>query len=65
MPNDVEKAMKANRKAWENFRKFPPSNRKHFLWWVISSKRPETRAKRIKELVKRAEENRKLGNEYA
>ncbi|MCX6817257.1 MAG: YdeI/OmpD-associated family protein [Candidatus Aenigmarchaeota archaeon] len=60
MPNDVEKALKADKKAWENFRNFPPSHRKHFLWWVISSRRPETRRRRIAELVKRASENRKL-----
>ncbi|MFH1236861.1 MAG: YdeI/OmpD-associated family protein [Candidatus Aenigmatarchaeota archaeon] len=60
MPNDLEKALKADAKAWDNFAGFPPSHRKHFLWWVISSKKPETRSKRIKELVKRAAANRKL-----
>ena len=60
MPNDLEKALKADKKAWDNFRNFPPSHRKHFLWWIISSKKPETRQRRIAELVKRASENRKL-----
>lgn len=60
MPGDLERALKANRKAWTNFSNFPPSHRKHFLWWVTSAKTPETRNKRIQELVKRSEENRRL-----
>jgi uncharacterized protein YdeI (YjbR/CyaY-like superfamily) len=60
MPQDLEKALKKNRKAWDNFQKFAPSHRKHYHWWIISSKRLETRERRIKEVVKRASENRKL-----
>ncbi len=60
MPQDLEKALKKNRKAWENFQKFPPSHRKHYFWWIISSKKPETRERRIGEVVERAETNRKL-----
>jgi uncharacterized protein YdeI (YjbR/CyaY-like superfamily) len=60
MPGDLERALKSEGVAWKNFQSFPPSHRKHFLWWVVSSKRPETRKKRISELVKRAAENRRL-----
>jgi uncharacterized protein YdeI (YjbR/CyaY-like superfamily) len=60
MPADLEKALKKNRKAWENFQKFPPSHRKHYFWWIMSSKKPETRERRISEVVKCASENRKL-----
>lgn len=60
MPDDLKRALKKSKKAWGNFNSFPPSHRKHFLWWVISAKTEETRKKRIGELVKRAEENRRL-----
>ena len=60
MPADLEKALRKNSKAWENFQGFPPSHRKHYSWWVLSSKRPETRERRITEVVKRAETNKKL-----
>ncbi|MCX6815024.1 MAG: YdeI/OmpD-associated family protein [Candidatus Aenigmarchaeota archaeon] len=60
MPEDLENALKKNRKAWENFQKFAPSHRKHYFWWIISSKKPETRERRIKEVVNRAAINRKL-----
>jgi uncharacterized protein YdeI (YjbR/CyaY-like superfamily) len=61
MPPDLEKALRGNSRARENFQKWPPSNRKHFFWWIMSAKRPETRERRISEVVKRAAENRKLG----
>lgn len=60
MPEDLERALKKNRKAWENFQKFPPSHRKHYYWWILSSKKPGTRKRRISEVVKRVETNRKL-----
>ena len=65
MPADLEKALKKNRKAWENFQKFAPSHRKHYFWWIMSAKRPETRGRRISEVVKRAAANKKLGWERA
>jgi len=60
IPSDLEKSLKANPKAWENFQRFPPSHRKHYFWWIMNAKRPETRDRRISEVVKRAETNRKL-----
>jgi uncharacterized protein YdeI (YjbR/CyaY-like superfamily) len=65
IPNDVERALKARGKAWESFQNWPPSHRKHFLWWIISSRTQETRERRIREVAERAAENRKLGWERA
>jgi uncharacterized protein YdeI (YjbR/CyaY-like superfamily) len=31
------------------------------LYWVLSAKRPETRAKRVKEVVRSATRNEKVG----
>ncbi len=60
MPSDLKKALKKNKKAWENFNSFPRSHKKHFYWHILSAKRAETREKRINYLVKRAKENRRL-----
>ena len=41
----------ANQSAWEFFEAEPPSYRKAAIWWVISAKREETRAKRLAQLI--------------
>jgi len=62
-PEDLIKELnkKKNKKAKENFEKFSKSNKRYYLWWIESAKRPETRAKRIKEVVERAKENKRFG----
>ncbi len=42
---------KLDSKAWEYWQKAPAGYRKTAAWWVISAKRPETRAKRLEELI--------------
>jgi uncharacterized protein YdeI (YjbR/CyaY-like superfamily) len=51
IPRDLRDALKANRKAWDNFQKFTPSYRKRYMIWISGSKRPETRKKMIAEAV--------------
>jgi len=46
-------------KAVKNFEKFPPSSRRYYIHWILIAKRPETKEKRIKEVVKRTIENKK------
>ena len=46
-----EAIIAANPAAWENWQKFPPSYRKLASWWVISAKRPETRTRRLQQLI--------------
>jgi len=45
------KAFKANAKAWAFYQKHPPWYRRTTSWRVISAKRPETRAKRLAQLI--------------
>ncbi len=58
---EFEQALKANGKAWSNFNKLAPSYRKNYIGWLQSAKKPETREKRLKELINLLEENKKLG----
>ena len=42
---------KANRAAWEFFQAQPPGYRRLAIWWVVSAKREETRARRFEQLI--------------
>src|SRR5207253_9365753 len=48
---DQQKQFRANSKAWRFFQSQPPGYRRLATWWVISAKRPETRAKRLAALI--------------
>jgi len=43
--------LRANRTAWAFFQKQAPSYQRTASWWVISAKRPETRARRLQALI--------------
>ena len=57
IPDDLNKALARSKKAWKNFEAFPPGIRKQLVYWVLSAKREETRAARIKEIVSKAARN--------
>jgi hypothetical protein len=46
--------------AWEFFGSQPPSYRRVAVWWVISAKRPETRDRRLAQLVTDSAAGRRL-----
>jgi len=54
MPDDLEKALKEDRDAWDGFSRFSNSSRYMYIYWVTSAKRPETRVKRIRLVVENA-----------
>jgi len=53
-------AFKANPKAWDFFEKQPGSYRKAVLWWIVSAKKDETRAKRVATLIDDCANGRKI-----
>lgn len=55
-----EKAFRSNSKAWKNFSAFPPSYRHPAIWWVVSAKKPETRARRLATLIADSAAGRKI-----
>jgi uncharacterized protein YdeI (YjbR/CyaY-like superfamily) len=57
VPEDLAAELAANPAAASYFDAFPPGAKKQILWWVASAKRPETRAKRVAETVRLAEQN--------
>ncbi|HST61699.1 MAG TPA: YdeI/OmpD-associated family protein [Longimicrobium sp.] len=57
MPEDLEQALASYPDAARHFAAFPPSARKVILQWITLAKRPETRAARIAEAARLANEN--------
>jgi uncharacterized protein YdeI (YjbR/CyaY-like superfamily) len=50
----MEKAFRANKGAWEFFQTLPPWYKKNSVFWVMTAKRPETRERRLAELIDRS-----------
>ncbi len=58
---EIEKTLRRNKKAWDNFNKLAPSYQKQFIGWLVTAKKPETRERRLKEALQLLERNEKLG----
>ena len=55
--DDLAKALASYPMAQKNFDGFPPSSKRLILEWIAQAKRPETRARRIADTVKKANDN--------
>ncbi|HEU0026910.1 MAG TPA: YdeI/OmpD-associated family protein [Ktedonobacterales bacterium] len=58
VPDDLRAALAANPAAEAGFAAFSASIRKQLLWWIASAKRPETRQRRLEQVVIAAAERR-------
>jgi uncharacterized protein YdeI (YjbR/CyaY-like superfamily) len=58
VPDDLAAALDADPKSRANYEAFSRSTKKQILWWVISAKRDETRAKRIAAIAANAAKGR-------
>ena len=56
-----EKQFKADKTAWEFFQQQPPGYQRLAIWWVVSAKKPETRARRLGQLIAESRNARRLG----
>ena len=55
-----EREFRANRTAWEFFAAQPPGYRRMMIWFVVSAKREETRARRLQQLIALSAAKRRL-----
>jgi len=60
LTSDEEALFRGNEPAWADWEKPPPSYRKSALHWITSAKRPETRTKRLAELIEVSAQGRRL-----
>jgi len=57
IPKKLQTAFKKNLKAFENYKKFAPSYRKSYLYWLNQAKRDTTRKNRVVEIIRLCEAN--------
>lgn len=58
---ELERKFQARKDAWKFFEKQPPSFRRKSVFWVMSAKQPETRARRLAKLIESCEQGVRLG----
>jgi uncharacterized protein YdeI (YjbR/CyaY-like superfamily) len=51
LTREQEREFRADKEAWAYFQAQPPSYRKPAIWWVVSAKKTETRARRLAALM--------------
>jgi uncharacterized protein YdeI (YjbR/CyaY-like superfamily) len=61
LPSYIAKALRTDSKAWEFFRELAPTYRRHFVVWIHTAKRPETRERRLRESIRLLASGKKLG----
>jgi len=60
IPPDFRLALAGNAKARENFVRLAPSYRRHYVAWIATAKKDETRTRRLEEALARLAKNKKL-----
>jgi uncharacterized protein YdeI (YjbR/CyaY-like superfamily) len=61
LPVYIAKAIRGNSRAWKFFQELAPTYRRDFVVWIHTAKRPETRARRIRESISLLAAGQKLG----
>jgi uncharacterized protein YdeI (YjbR/CyaY-like superfamily) len=51
LPSEALARLRADPDAWRYWQSRPPGYRRIAAWWVVSAKRPETRARRLQTLI--------------
>jgi uncharacterized protein YdeI (YjbR/CyaY-like superfamily) len=61
IPQELSEALVQNRKAKDFFEKLAPTYQKRFIGWIVTAKRAETKARRLKESMVLLARGEKLG----
>ncbi len=61
LPKEFVLALAQNTKARETFDRLAPTYQKHFAGWIVTAKRAETQAQRVKESIALLAQGQKLG----
>jgi uncharacterized protein YdeI (YjbR/CyaY-like superfamily) len=51
LPPAMARKFRAEKKAWTNFEKLPPSYKHPAIWWVVSARQEATRERRLAALI--------------
>ena len=60
-PDFILKALAENEPTLTNFNNLAKTYRRHYILWITTAKKEETRVARLKEAIELLKENRKLG----
>ncbi len=55
-----ETLFKADKVAWKFFQRQPPGYQRVAIWWMVSAKKPETRARRLSGIIQESRHGRRL-----
>lgn len=58
VPHDLQIELHDDSEAAAAFLQLPPSHQREYVDWIVSAKRPETRAHRVEETVRRVKHPR-------
>jgi uncharacterized protein YdeI (YjbR/CyaY-like superfamily) len=61
LDREATKAFKATPKAWAFFQSQPPGYRRTATFWIMSAKKPETKHRRLAQLIDDSAKGRRLG----
>ncbi|HEX8896428.1 MAG TPA: YdeI/OmpD-associated family protein [Terriglobales bacterium] len=61
LPSYIAKRFRHDEKVWEFFQQLAPRERRNFVGWIHTAKRPETRERRIRESMRLLASRKKLG----
>jgi len=64
LPDDLATAIRADKKAQENWDTLPPSCRREYIEWITTAKREETRTRRLAEAVTMLQSGRRRNEQY-
>ena len=60
LSKEYKEVIKANKKAWEFFKRLPPSVKKPSVWWVMSARQEKTRQRRLNVLIESSEKHERI-----
>lgn len=61
LPSYIAQAFRAEPRAWRFFQSLAPTYRRHFVGWIHTAKRAETRERRIRESIALLRAGKRLG----
>jgi len=61
IPRELSKALERDKQAKEFFAQMAPTHQNHFIGWITTAKRPETRERRLKESLALLKRGKRLG----
>ncbi|RKF20050.1 bacteriocin-protection protein [Alginatibacterium sediminis] len=62
LTSEFEALLQLNKPAWKFFINLAPSYKRDSIWWVMSAKKHETRARRLQVLIESSEQSLKIPN---